>query len=134
MVNESNISRFISNSDLDKKIATLATKAELKTEQNKIVKLQAFDSGYFRCKNYFVDDETQNYLVFQPVLRYFKRIANSNNISLWKSEGLSDESIKRSAASNNSLAPSLNYINTKMQVKCDGTYLKQEKSHLLIKK
>ena len=47
LVNESNISRLIDKSDLDKKIATLATKSELKKEQDNIVKLQAFDSSYF---------------------------------------------------------------------------------------
>ena len=30
-----------------KKVATLATKAELKAKQDKIVKLQALDSSYF---------------------------------------------------------------------------------------
>ena len=32
---------------LIKKVATVATKAELKAEQDKIKKLQAFDSSYF---------------------------------------------------------------------------------------
>ena len=41
MVNESNISWFIDNSDLDNKIVTLAKKAELKAEQDKIVNFQA---------------------------------------------------------------------------------------------
>ena len=40
--------------------------------------------------------------------------------------GLSDESIKSSAASNISLAPALNYINTKIKVKFNGNCLKQE--------
>ena len=31
-------------------MATLATKAELKAEQNKITKVQAFDSSYFHGK------------------------------------------------------------------------------------
>ena len=35
-VNKSEISRNIDSSDLDKKIETLATKAELKAEQNEI--------------------------------------------------------------------------------------------------
>ena len=39
---------------------------------------------------------------------------------------MSDESIKPPAASN-SLAPSLNYINTNVQVNFDGSCLKQEK-------
>ena len=38
--NKSDISGFINNSDLNENIKALATKAGLKTEQNKIVKLQ----------------------------------------------------------------------------------------------
>ena len=37
------ISEFRNNADLERKVATLATKAELKTKQNKITKLHAFD-------------------------------------------------------------------------------------------
>ena len=33
----------------------MATKAELKVEQDKIVKLEAFDSSYFHCKSFFGD-------------------------------------------------------------------------------
>ena len=40
VVDEYDIFEFIKNSDLDKKIATLAVNAELKSEQDKIVKLQ----------------------------------------------------------------------------------------------
>ena len=71
VVTESDISGFINNSDLEKKITTQATKAELKSEQDKIKKLQPFDSSYFRSKSHFEDDETQNYLVFQPIYRFF---------------------------------------------------------------
>ena len=45
-------------------IATLATKALLKADLNKIVKFQAFDSIFFRGKSNFEDDDTQNYLMF----------------------------------------------------------------------
>ena len=38
----------------------LAGKAELKAEQDKIVKLQAFDSSHFLGKSHFEDDGTQN--------------------------------------------------------------------------
>ena len=41
--NESNIFSLIKNSDLNIKLATLATKAELKAKQNNIVKLQTHD-------------------------------------------------------------------------------------------
>ena len=40
----------------------LAAKAELQAEQDKIVKLQAFDSSYFRGKSHFENDGTQNCL------------------------------------------------------------------------
>ena len=50
LVDKSDISGFIDNSDLDKKIATLATKAELKSKQDKLAKRQSFDSSYFRGK------------------------------------------------------------------------------------
>ena len=63
----------MNNSDLDNKIATAATKAELKEEQDKMLKLQVFDSSYFRGKNNFEDDGMQNYLLFQPSRRYFKK-------------------------------------------------------------
>ena len=53
------------------------------------MRLQQIDSNYFCGKNHVKDDGTQNYLVFQPVYRYFKNIANSN-ISAWKSKGFSE--------------------------------------------
>ena len=39
----------------------VATKAELKAKQDKIVHFQAFESSYFQGKIYFEDDGTQNY-------------------------------------------------------------------------
>ena len=67
------------------------------------MKLQALASSYFSGKSHFENDGSQNYLVFQPVYSYFKRIATSDHISVWKSEGLSNESIKPPAASNYNL-------------------------------
>ena len=49
---------YITNSDLDKNIATLATKAEFKADLSKIVNPQEFDSNYFGSKNNFEDDGT----------------------------------------------------------------------------
>ena len=42
-------------------------------------------------------------------------------------QNFADESIKPLIASNDSLAPALNYINSKLQVKVDGSCLKQDK-------
>ena len=62
--------------------------------------------------------------------RYSKKIGNTDHISSWKSKGLSDESIKPPATSNNNLAPSLNYIGIKTRVKFDASYLKQDKNYI----
>ena len=53
---------------MDKKLATLATKLKLKIEQNKIVKTEALDSGYFYGKNFFGDGSVQNMFVYQPTV------------------------------------------------------------------
>ena len=36
-------------------------------------KTEKFDSSCLRGKNHFEEDGTQNYLVFQPMYRYFKK-------------------------------------------------------------
>ena len=90
-------------------------------------KLKTFDSSYFIGKSHFDKDGTQNYLVFQPISKYFTLITNTDYISSWKSKGLSDESIKPSTTSDNSLNPTLNYYGTKIRVKFTGSCLKQSK-------
>ena len=52
--------------------------------------------------------------------------ANAKYISSWKSEGLSDESIKSPATSDNSLSPLINYLDNKMRLKFNGRCLKQQ--------
>ena len=108
LVDKSPIAGFLSNAELDNKVAAL-TKAELKAEQDKIIKLQTFDSSYFRSKSHFEDDGTDN----------FKKNGNTDRISLWKSKGLSEESINPPSASDNSLAPALYYFCNKTRVKFD---------------
>ena len=88
-------------------------------------KLKTFDLSYFIGKSHFEEDGTQNYLVFQPMYRYFKMITNTETISSWKSKGLSNESIKPPTTSDNSLAPSLNYYGNKIRVKFARSCLKQ---------
>ena len=61
--------------------------------------------SYFIGKDHFEEDGTQNYLVLQPIRRYFKIISDTEYISSWKSKGLSDETITPYAISDNSLTP-----------------------------
>ena len=93
--------------------------------ENNIRKLQTFDSSYFRGKNYFDEDGKQNYLVFLPISRYFRLIANKKYISSWKSKGLSDETITPYATSDNSLTPWIDYYGTKIRLAFNKSCLKQ---------
>ena len=52
-------------------------------------------------------------------------IANTDYVSLWKSKGLSAETIKPPAKSDNSLTPEVSYYGTKTRVKFNGSCLKQ---------
>ena len=54
-------------------------------------------------------------------------ITNTDYISSWKSKGLSAESIKTPATSDNSLTPALSYYGAKTKVKFTGSCLKQSK-------
>ena len=96
--------------------------------KNEFKKLETFDSIYFCGKSHFEDDDTQNYLVFQTIHKYFKRVSsNKDHIFLWKSKGLSDESIKPPSTTNNILNPLLDYVGTKTRVEFKGSCLKQDK-------
>ena len=97
--------------------------------KNELNESKTFDSSCSIGKNYFGEDGVKNYLVFQPIIRYFKgnTITNTDYVSSWKSKGLSAESIKPPTISDNSLAPELNYYGTKTKVKFTGNCLKQPK-------
>ena len=70
-------------SNLNSKITQNKTKRlPVKIELNK---LKIFDSSYFIGKSDFKKDGTQNYLVFQPLNKYFKVITNTDYVSSWKS-------------------------------------------------
>ena len=73
------------------------------------------------------DDGNQAYLIFQPVRKYFKTDNNSDYISEWKSEGLSNEGIKAPKVGNNNLTPQINYYNHHLRVIFSGSCLQQWK-------
>ena len=60
-----------------------------------------------------------------PIDRYFRLIAYKKYISSWKSKGLSNETIKPYATSDNSLTPWIDRYGTKIRLKFNKKCLKQ---------
>ena len=106
-------------SGLNRKITQNKTKHSL--VENELNNLKTFDPSYFIDKSHFKEGGAQNYLVFQPLNKYFKVITNTDYVSSWKSKGLSAESIKAPTTSDKSLTPILNYYGTKTRVKFTGS-------------
>ena len=124
---------LITKTDFDAKLSGLNKKfTSNKTKhilvENELKKLKTFHSSYFIGKSYFEEDGVQNFLVFQPLNKYFKVIASINYFSLWQSKGLSDETMKPPATSDNSLNPKVSYYGAKARLEFRGSSLKQDKS------
>ena len=122
---------LITQTDFDDKLSSLSrkitsNKSKHQLVENKLKKLKILDSSYFIEKSHFEEDGTQNYLVFQPMYKYFKRIVgvcNGNNIYYWKSKELSDKRIN-SITTSNYVTPDLIYYGTKIRAEIFGSYLK----------
>ena len=123
---------LITKTDFDAKLSSLNRKiTQNKSKQllikNELNKLKTFDFSYFIGKSHFGEHGTRNYLVLQPMYRYFEMITSTDYISSWKSKGLSDENFKPTSTSDNSLNPALNYYGTKTRLTFTGSCLKQSK-------
>ena len=78
---------------------------------------------YFRGKNYFEEDGTQNYLVFQPVYKYFEK--TGDKVSSWKSKGLSDVKIIRTVTSTGKSSTKTIYDNARIKINFNGDLFSQ---------
>ena len=107
-------------SNLNRKITSNKTKHLL--VENELNKLKTFVFGYFIGKSHCDEDGTQNYLVLQPLNKYFKLITNTLSILSSQSKGLSNENIDPPTTSP---SPSINYVGNKIRVKFTGSCLKQ---------
>ena len=72
-------------------------------------------------EKYFAENGSQNYLVFQPVSKYFQTFTgDTDKILAWKSKGLSEESIKTSVTSGKSFVSKLTFVYNKIGTKLKG--------------
>ena len=66
---------LLTKTEFDTKLPSLnrkiiANKTKHLLVENELKKLKIFDLSYFRCKLFFGEVSTQNYLVFQPMHKY----------------------------------------------------------------
>ena len=71
---------LITKADFDAKLQSISKritsiKAKHLLVEKELEKLKTFDLSYFKGKGHFEEDFDQNYLVYQPIYRYFKNIA-----------------------------------------------------------
>ena len=102
---------------------------KLKQREDTINDLERVAS-YFRGKNYFDGDGTQNYLVFQGVYKYFEDVDVSKTIikfhaNSWISKGLSDEKISSVSGFTRAF---IEYTNAGIKLKFDGSILTKKLS------
>ena len=144
---------FVTNAALDSRHKDLVQKTKFKSEFKKVddeasknsSKVLSYEhkskqkdtindlesvTSYFRGRYYFdSDDGTQNYLVFQPMYKYFETSVKGSTtfVSSWESKGLSNEKISSNTTLRYNQAPSLAYDNVRIKLKFAGDLLKQDK-------
>ena len=74
---------LITKTDFDANLSSLNRKITANKSKSLLVEneLKTFDSSYFIGQNHFEGNGTQNYLVFQPLYKYFKVIVNTDYVS-----------------------------------------------------
>ena len=126
---------LVTKTDFDDKLKSLnqkinSNKTKHLLAEDELKKLKTFDSSYFKSEGHFDEDGTLNYLLFQSIYRYFKRVSgvgSGNHIYVWASKELSDENITASTTSDYKLNPQLSNFGTKTRVEFSGICLKQSK-------
>ena len=126
LVNESGLNEKIKILATKEEIEKLAIKAELKVEQDKIVKLQTYDLSHFIGQSYFVNDGAQLYLILQPLYYTLKRLGDTEKVVSWKLKALPTEKLTIPTTADNSLSPSIKwYKNSNSCLIFKGNCVKQ---------
>ena len=117
---------MITKTDFDAKLLSLNTKITKNKSKHLLVANELNNSSYFRGKNYFNEDGTQNYYIFQPISKYLK-IAYVNDINYilsWKSRGFNDIKIESIKTNNYLLNPHMDHYDmSKIRIRFNGNFL-----------
>ena len=116
---------LITKTDFDAKLSSFNRKITANKTRHF---LNGNDLSYYHGKNYFDEDGTLNYYVFQPLCKYLEvaHVGNITYILSWKSRGLHDTKIKAIVANNYLLNPSINiYDMGNIRIKFNGSFLNQ---------
>ena len=76
---KNDFANFVNKTDFYNKRIN-SNKAKHTFVKNEFKKWKTFESSLFIGQSYFDYDQSQNYLVFQPIYNYFKTIGNKDNI------------------------------------------------------
>ena len=127
LVNKSGISAFIYKSNLDKNIKALAMKAEVKAEQDKIVKLQRHDLSCFLDKICFGD-----IFVYQLIFNMsdLKKDKCTDYVICWKSKGLRKSEL---LPLHGAFLPNIKYFGYKIRIQFSNTPLVVEQKDYVTK-
>ena len=99
--------------------------------ENELKKLQEFDAAFFGGKSHFEEGGAQNYLVFQPMYKYFKRLQLLVVVIIYTFGNLKVCLMKclilLPPASNQKITPELSFYGTETRVEFNGSCLKEDK-------
>ena len=119
---------LITKTDFDTKLSSLnrkvtSNKSKHLLVENELKKLKTFDSSNFRCKNYFKEDDAQNYLVIQPIYQCFKGVVDVGTSNILIFENLKACLIKiLYLLLQVIINPQISYHGTKTRVEFDGSF------------
>ena len=114
MASKSDIANFIKNTGFDNKLKDVTSnKNELNGLSKNVKAISTKGLTKDLINNFSILNETkyfssgifQNYLVFIPAKIYIKYFIGTTQIELWKSNGMSEESIENITKSNSNFAP-----------------------------
>ena len=111
---------------------TSAKSSKVLSNEHKLKQREDTINDLERDASYSGDDGMQNYFVFQPIYKYFKKVIDSTDdtvhVHYWQSKRLSDGKINAPGTSgNHDQAPILDYGGAGIRLKFKGDSFRQNK-------